>query len=218
MAQPTGIVPAELECIHDAARAQAVLNPLRLEILSRARTPRSGSEIAAELGLGRQAVNYHVRALERASFLRKAGRRRKRNFYEQRYVASARAYIVAPSVLGPVQVEEGTAADRFSAERLIALAARVQSDLAAGLAGAADQKKRLPTLSISVDLRFESAAQRARFAGALADAVARVVAEHASPAFKPDGAPGRGRPYRLVAGCYPVPAAAERAHAPEERS
>src|SRR5688500_4021773 len=89
---------ADIELVESVVRAQILLNPLRLEILSRARTPRSGAEIAAELGLGRQAVNYHVRALERAQFLKKAGRHRKRNFYEQRYVATARSYLVTPSV------------------------------------------------------------------------------------------------------------------------
>jgi hypothetical protein len=70
---------------------------------------------------------------------------------------------------------------------------------------AAQQQKRLSTFSIGAELRFESAEQRARFALELQRAVLEVVARHASPFTRPDGSAGAGRPYRFVAGCYPIP-------------
>ena len=197
--------PSDLESVSNAQRAGVLLHPLRLEILSRARTARSATEIAAELDLPRQKVNYHVRELARAKFLRKAGRRRKRNLYEQRYVATARSYVLSPELLGPVEADRRRIEDRLSAAFLLALSAQVQGELGRAATEATEQGKRLSTLSIDSEIRFETAEQREGFAVALRDAISRVIADHTSPAERPDGSPGPGRPYRLVLGCYPIP-------------
>lgn len=76
------------EMIRDGRRAALLVqHPLRSRILNVARAPMSPSAIAAQLGESRQKVNYHVRQLRRAGFLRSAGRRRKRGLVEQRVVA-----------------------------------------------------------------------------------------------------------------------------------
>ena len=168
------------------------MNPLRLAILNRTLEPRSSTAVAAELGLPRQKVNYHVRELARHAFLRDAGRRRRGNLYEQRWRASARAYLIGPEVLTPVEADWRSVDDRNSAAYLLALAARTQREVAQ-VAGAAEQRgQRLSTLSVTVDVRFSSAEQRTRFAVDLRDAIARVVSEHTDPMHTPrgDSAPG----------------------------
>jgi DNA-binding CsgD family transcriptional regulator len=90
----TSVVPEWLdqEIVRDGRRAALLVqHPLRSRILNIARAPMSPSAIAAELGESRQKVNYHVRQLRRAGFLRPAGRRRKRGLVEQRVVASVGA-------------------------------------------------------------------------------------------------------------------------------
>lgn len=198
--------PAPLEAVREPSRAAVLLTPLRLKILDRAREARSASDIADELGLPRQRVNYHVKELARAGFLRRAGRVRRRNFYEQRYRASARSYLLAPEVLGPVAAGLSAPEDRASAAYLLAATARLQHDLCRAAGQAAAQDKRLATLTLEADLRFETPAQRDRFTRTLRDAVAEVIARHASPTVDGGGGPGPGRPYRLVLGCHPVPA------------
>jgi biotin operon repressor len=205
MSQAPAIPPA-LEVVREPRRAGTLLSPVRLDILGRAAEPRSSTEIAASLGLPRQRVNYHVRELAREGFLVAAGRRKKRNLYEQRWRRAATSFVLAPELLGPVQPDWRRVEDRMSAEYLVALAARVQSEVGRAYADATAQQKRLSTLSIDVDLRFESAEQREGFARALQDAVTRVVAQHASSDQLTDGSPGTGRRYRLVFGCHPVPA------------
>lgn len=187
-----------LEPVREPTRARVLLQPLRTEILSLMRTPRSATEVAEQLGLARQKVNYHVRALGAAAFLEKAGRRRKRNLYEQLWVASARSFVLLPELLGALGADPSQIEDRWGAAHLLALASRMQSDVAR--AG----NEPIATLSLDAELRFTSAEQRARFAQALTEAVAKVLAEHASPAIDPAGKPGPGEPYRLALGCYPV--------------
>ncbi len=185
--------------------AAAVPHPLRRRLLEALRDPDSAAGLARRLRLPRQRVNYHVRELARAGLLERAGRRRRRNMIEQRYVARARAYVFSPELLGALGLDPARAGDAFSAGYLLALANQIQLEVGRASRAAAASGKRLATLSISTALRFESAEQRAAFTQALQQAVNDVVGRHASPAQQADGTPAPGRLYRLVLGCYPVP-------------
>ena len=174
-----------------------------------AREPASATELARRLGLPRQRVNYHVRELERAGFLRAAGRRRRRNLIEQRYVATARSYVLAPALLGPLSPDWRSITDTASADYLLALAEQVRSDVARAAEEASAQGKRLSTMSLKSQFRFETPEERTRFAEAVRQAVVEVIARLTSPNVLEGGRPGRGRPYRLVLACYPVAAGIE---------
>lgn len=209
---------SSIECVRDPGRAAMVLDPLRLAILERSREPRSASDIAGELGLPRQRVNYHVKELAKAGFLAEAGRVRRRNFYEQRYRATAGGYLVSPEALGPMAADPEAVEDRMSAAYLLALSARLQREVGGAAERARAEGWRLATLSMDAELRFESAGQRRAFTEALRDAVAAVIAEHAAPARTDDGSPGAGTPYRLMLGCWPVPAPQGGPKDPEARN
>ena len=184
-----------LEFVSENRRAGVLLHPLRLRILDHTRSAASATEIAAVLKLPRQMVNYHVRELARARFLKRAGRVRKRNMIEQRYIATAKAYVLAPEMLGALAPQVSTMSDVTSASYLVALAAQVESEVGCLMQDVAE--RRVPTLAVSSEIRFESAAQREQFARALTAAVIDVVAQNTTPG--PDGA------YRLMIGCYPIP-------------
>jgi len=113
-------------------------------------------------------------------------------------VATADAYVLAPSLLGPLRADGRRWRDRFSAGYLLARAQRLIGDVAAVLRQAG--RKRVATLTIDADVRFRNAMQRKRFGLALQRAVERVVKNHTEP-----GTGGRGRPYRLVIACHPAP-------------
>lgn len=196
----------QIDCVRESGRAGVLLHPLRRRILERARIgPVSASQVAADLDLPRQRVNYHVRELAKAGFLRRAGSRRKGNMTEKLYEVEARGWVLDPAVLGSLGVDPDRLADTAGAAHLIALAARSQSEVARAAAEAEERGKRLATLSLDAELRFESARQRKEFTEALEQAVAQVVARHSSPARREDGKAGRGRPYRLILGCHPIP-------------
>jgi DNA-binding transcriptional ArsR family regulator len=195
-------VETDLQTVTSARRAGALLNPLRLQILALARQPASASDLARRLELPRQRINYHVRALERAGFLRAAGRRRKRNMIEQRYVASARGFVLSPTLLGPVGADWRDIGDTASGDYLLALAEQLRRDVERAEREAGGE--RVSTVSLKSQFRFESAAQRAEFTRALREAVVSVIARHATPNRTEDGRAGRGRAHRLVLACYPV--------------
>ena len=186
----------DLLCIARLDQASALLDPLRLQVLEAAREPVSASDVAHRLRLPRQRVNYHVRTLARAGLLKRAGRRLKRNMAEQRYQATARAFVLLPELLGPVAPDLGRTQDAFSAAYLVANAARIQTEMAQVEFQAAAESKRVSTLSLDAEVHFESPEQRREFTQRLEQAMVDVIAQYTSPI---------GRPFRLVLACYPMP-------------
>jgi hypothetical protein len=139
-----------------------------------------------------------VRELAKAGFLRKAGRAQKRGLTEQRYVISARAFVLAPDVLGALDVSATPTTDKASAAYMLMLAARLQKEVSESWRKSEASGTALPLLSLDTEFAFASAADRARFAQALTNAIATVVADHTSPCQAGD------TNYRLVLGCYPT--------------
>lgn len=192
--------PVPIEAVEDASRAsRLLLHPLRVKVLEGAREPISATELGRRLGEPRQKVNYHVRELERAGFLLPAGRARRGNLEERRVVASARAYVLLPEVLGPVAADPQAAGDAASAGRLLALTVRAQSELGRTWSDARAKGTRVPSLSMEAEVRLADPERRVAFADALRRAVTEVLAQFADG--QDDGAP-----YRMIVGVYPVPA------------
>jgi hypothetical protein len=158
------------------------------------------------MNLPRQTINYHVRELARAHLLSRAGRRRRRRLYEQCYVATARGYALSPELLGKLAADPSQVADAFSAAYLIGLTSKMQSELGRVSDLAHKAGKRLATLSMNTELRFTSAEQRAKFTQELQSAIVDLVARNSAPFQNDDGTKAEGRPFRLVLGCYPIPA------------
>jgi len=196
---------AALATVSDPRQAGLLLHPLRARLLSLAREPVSSSDLARRLGLPRQRVNYHVRALEAAGFLKMAGRQRKRNMIEQRYVATARAFVLSPGVLGPVGADWREIGDPASTEYLLALTEQVRGDLARVQEDARAEGESVSTLSLKAQFRLESPGQRAEFSRAIREAIVGVIARYTNPNRLENGRPGRGEPFRLVLAGYPAP-------------
>ena len=199
---------SSLDLLREPAQAAILLHhPLRLKILAALLEPDSATGVARRMKLPRQTVNYHVRELARARLLVRDGRRRRRHLFEQCYVATARGYVFSPELLGQLAADPAQVADTFSAKYLLALASKLQSELARSAELATAAGKRLATLSINTELRFTSSEQRAMFTEELERTLVDLAARHSSPFAKADGSPAEGRPFRLVVGCYRIPPA-----------
>lgn len=189
----------DVEVIEDPAVAVVALEPLRSRLLGELATPASSAELAARLGIPRQKVHYHLRALEDHGLVRVATTRRWGGLTERLLVATAASYVVSPAAHGRAASDPGRIADRLSAAYLVALAARVVREVGALCRRAEELDKRLPTLSLDSEIRFRSAAERAAFSRELTAAVTTLAAR-----YHDETAP-RGRTHRLVVGAYPLP-------------
>src|SRR5262245_24296435 len=189
----------DVRVIDEPAAAAVALNPVRSRLLSELREPASAATLAIRIGLPRQKVNYHLRALESHGLARVASKKRWGGLTERRPVATAAAYVVSPAALGPVAVDPGREMDRLSASYLIALAARIVHEIGDLIRRAHEAGKHLATLSVDTVIRFRSAGERAAFSNELAETINRLVAK-----YHDESAPD-GRSHRLVLMAHPLP-------------
>lgn len=186
----------DVEVIEDPAAAALALDPVRSRLLAELAEPASAASLAGRVGITRQKVNYHLRALEAHGLVALTEERRRGGITERVLQATAATYVISPAALAEAAVDPDQAADRFSARYLIALAGRLVREVG-GLARRADAAgARLPTLSIDTEIRFRSAEDRAAFADELTAAVLELAARYHHD---------DGRPHRLVVAAHPTP-------------
>jgi len=189
----------DIQVIDDPAAATVALGPMRSRLLSELATPASAATLAARVGLARQKVNYHLKALEAHGLVRLAEERKWGGLTERLLVATAASYVVSPSALGPIAVDPNREVDRLSASYLIALGARVVHEVGDLIRRANEAGKRLATLAVDTEIRFRSAADRAAFSKELTEAIATLVSKYHDASI-----PG-GRAHRLVIVAHPLP-------------
>lgn len=194
----------DLDILDTPAAAALALDPVKARLLAELSTPASAATLAGRVGLTRQKVNYHLRALEDERLVEQAEARQWGGITERLMVATARSYVVSPAALGPVGADPDVSGDRFSASYFVALAARSVREVGMLWRGARAADKRLATLSIDTTIRFASPAARAAFTADLTAAVATLTAR-----YHDEQAPA-GRAHRLVVAAYPAPPDKER--------
>ena len=187
----------DVTVIEDPAAAEVSLDPTRTRLLAALAEPASAATLAARVGLPRQKVNYHLRALERHGLIELVEERRKGNMTERVMRATAGAYVISPAALADVAPDPARAPDQLSARWLLALAARLVRDVGTLITGAERARKRLATFAVDGEIRFASATDRAAYADELAGAVTGLVRK-----YHDESATG-GRRYRVLVAVHP---------------
>jgi DNA-binding transcriptional ArsR family regulator len=187
----------EVGVIEDPSAAEASLDPVRSRLLAALAEPGSATMLAARVGLSRQKVNYHLRALERHGLVDLVEERRKGNVTERVMRATAASYVISPAALASVQPDPTRSPDRLSAFWLLALAARLVRDVGTLITGGTKARQRVATFALETEIRFASAADRAAFAEELANAVAGLAAKYH------DATAEGGRDHRLIVAVHP---------------
>jgi DNA-binding transcriptional ArsR family regulator len=186
----------DVEVIESPAAATVALDPVRARLLGELVEPGSAAAVAGRVGIPRQKVNYHLKALEAHGLVELAEERKHGGITERVLRATAASYVVSPAAVDEHAVDPEEAADRFSARYLVALAGRVVREVGSLARRAGAAGKRLPTMAIDTEIRFRSAKDRAAFADELTTTVLDLAAR-----YHHDG----GRPHRLVIAAHPKP-------------
>jgi DNA-binding transcriptional ArsR family regulator len=187
----------DVAVIDDPAAAEVSLDPVRGRLLAELAEPGSASSLSGRVGLPRQKVNYHLRALERHGLVELVEERRKGNCTERVLQATARSYVITPAALPAVAPDPSRSPDQLSARWLLAVAARLVRDIGELIAGAASARQQLATFAIDGEIRFATAADRAAFAEELGAAVAELAGR-----YHDETARG-GRRHRFVVALHP---------------
>lgn len=187
----------DVAVIDDPAAAEVSLDPIRARLLAELGQPGSASTLAPKVGLARQKVNYHLRALERHGLVELVEERRKGNMTERVMRATASSYVISPAALAAFAPDPDRAPDQLSALWLLALAARLVKDVGELMGRARRAHRPLATFAIDTEVRFASASDRAAFVAELSAAVEALASKyHDEPA---DG----GRKHRFIAALHP---------------
>lgn len=185
--------------IDEPTAAVAALDPMRSRMLATlANAPASAAGLAVRLGIARQKVGYHLRALEQHGLVVETEQRRHGGLIERIFTASAETYVVSPAAMGEAATDPRSVDDHQSASYLVALAARAVREVGSLLQGAHASGKQLATLSVDAEICFRSAEERAAFAEDLASAVRTLAARYHTEV-------PRGRWYRIVGLVHPRP-------------
>jgi DNA-binding transcriptional ArsR family regulator len=186
----------DVEVIEDSSAAVVALDPVRSRLLAELVEPASAGSLAQRVGIARQKVNYHLRALEAHGLVELAGERKHGGIVERLLRATACSYVVSPAAVDASAADPARAPDRLSARYLIALAARVVREVGLLDRRSAADGKRLPTMAIDTEIGFRSAEDRAAFADELTAAVLGLAARYHHD---------DGRAHRLVVAAHPKP-------------
>ncbi|MFG3597826.1 helix-turn-helix domain-containing protein [Bradyrhizobium sp. RDI18] len=189
----------DIEVISDPAVAVAALDPIRSALLAELAEPASAAILATRLGLPRQKVNYHLRALEACRLVEVADERQWGGLTERLLVLSAKSFVVSPEALGAVAADPKRSKDQLAASYLIALGARIVREVGDLWKRARKADKQLATLSIDAEIRFASPAARAAFTRELTQAITELVSRYH------DASASGGRDHRLVIVSHPLP-------------
>lgn len=159
--------------IENPAQAAALMDAVRVRILTELIEPDSAAGVARRVGLPRQKVNYHLRELELAGLVVLVREQRKGNCNERIVRAVARGFVISPAVLG----EAGARVHGLTpgtSEHVVALAARVMGDVAK-VYGAAGESR---VATGEIEIAFASDADRRAFAEDVLGEIARLAAEY----------------------------------------
>lgn len=189
------MTPRPSALLDDLDTALLALAPIRRRILTALTEPASAAGLAEQLGMPRQKIGYHLRALEGAGLVQPAGERRKRGFTERLFVA-ARDYVLDPALMqAPADPDAVEAQDRHAADHLISTASTIVRDVARMRQDAAAEGSRLLTLTVEADVVFATPADFDAFTEEVSAAVAGLARKYAAPS---------GRRYRLTAAAHPA--------------
>jgi DNA-binding transcriptional ArsR family regulator len=187
----------DVTVIDDPAAAEVSLDPVRARLLAELAQPGSASTLAARVGLARQKVNYHLRALERHGLVELVEERRKGNMTERVMRATAASYVISPAALAAFAPDPDRSPDQLSALWLLALAARMVHEVGELIGCAKRARRPLATFGIDAEVRFASASDRAGFAAELSHAVEALAAKYH------DEFAAAGRKHRLIVALHP---------------
>ena len=186
----------DVEVIESAEAAAAALDPVRARLLSELAVPASAGGLAARVGITRQKINYHLKALEEHGLVELFEQRRHGGITERVLRASAASFVVSPAAVSATAADPDANDDHLSVRYLVALAGRLVREVGALARRANASGKGLPTLTIDTQIGFQSAADRAAFADDLTAAVLDLAARYHHD---------DGRPHRLVVAAHPLP-------------
>ena len=183
-----------IEILTQPEQIGALAHPVRSRLLDALRTPDTAAGLARVFGRSRQSVTYHLKELERIGLLRHTGERRKGNFVEQLYEATAKRFIVSSQFASNPERLASVFRDQVSLAQLSDLGERLQRDAARLIDHAAFEGAKIPSATVEAELCFRDESARSAFMIEYVDTLKVLLAKHGD---------AEGERYRVALAAYP---------------
>jgi DNA-binding transcriptional ArsR family regulator len=187
----------EVQLIENAEKAGELLKPIRIKILSLLHEPRTCPEIARNLGLTTQKINYHVNVLHQAGLIQLVEERRNRGTLEGVYQAVAKSYWFSPRLVKKLG-GKAESRDRASLAYLLRLAEELQVEI--GHLADRPESGSTPSLALDAQIRLKNSKDRASFMEELQDSFKSIANKYGA---RKNDAESDGNSFRLILACYP---------------
>ena len=186
----------QVHVVEGSDELAALAHPLRIRILETLRTPGSAATVARSVGQSRQNVNYHLKELERAGLVRRAGEQRKGNFVETLFEAAAPTIVVSPRALWGDEQRANALKAQMALENLVLIGERLGRDASVLLDRAAFDGEQIASAAVEAEVRFADEDARAAFLREYLAAVGPLLRKYGRR---------RGEQYRVAVAVYPNP-------------
>ncbi|SHF25745.1 Helix-turn-helix domain-containing protein [Seinonella peptonophila] len=147
--------------IESPEQATALINPLRVEILTLLKQPRSAAEVARQLREPPQRINYHLKSLEKVGLVMQVGTRQVRNLVEILYQSIARSFLLSESLTWGQETLQKIK-DQGALAHLIHTSERIKRD-AISLMEHSDQAEQIPSATLQLQVKLSGEEQRQAF-------------------------------------------------------
>lgn len=191
----------DVHFIKQADEAAELLKPVRIEILKRLSTPRTCPELARELGMTTQKVNYHMNVLKGAGLALLVEERRNRGTVEGVYQAIAKSYWFSPHLVRSLGNQERSR-DQASLAYLLQLAEDLQIDIGRIIDDA--ETKSIPSLGVNAQIQLRNGTERASFLAEIQGFFSHLAEKYGSAddGVADDSDAIEGERYKLMLACY----------------
>jgi hypothetical protein len=186
--------------IESVSQAATLLTPFRIDLLKHLVEPHTCPELAVAFEMSVQKIYYHVKALEKAGLIDKVEENRVRGIAEGVYQAKARAYWLAPKLVGQIG-GKSTAQDQTSLRFLLTLAEEIHDDIG-HLGQQSESGVNVPSLGLSAHIYLPDSERRAAFLNDVQSVFQELARKYGIPGDESDKELV-GKAFRLILACYP---------------
>ncbi|MBY6036508.1 helix-turn-helix domain-containing protein [Fictibacillus nanhaiensis] len=186
----------ETYIVSEPEQAAALLHPVRSEIISLLKEPRSATELSKRMNDSAQKVNYHLKALEKVGLVTRSGTRNVRNLVEVLYVSVGKTFLLSDS-LGLSQETVQKLQDQTALAHVLSLTEKVKRD-AVLLMEQVDEEV-IPSAVMEMELSLSGVEERQAFLQEYADMLSQLIQKHHDPKQ------AQSRTYHVSMAMYPKP-------------
>lgn len=188
----------DVHYVEKAEHAEALMKPLRLELIKCLADPKSCPELAQTFNESTQKIYYHIKILERAGLIEKVEERKVRGILEGLYQAKAMTYWLSPHLVGPAE-NKHSERDKLSLGFLLNLAEELQEDI--GVLSTSSLRE-IPSLGLLAEIELGDAKLKSEFLSEIQELFKSLATKYGK-SNKTSKSNQDTETYKLKLACYP---------------